>query len=81
MSAPQEIEIRIRADGQVYFTALPEELLEIAATLSPNDASLARRLALLREVRSRAPEAGASESAKVGDPAEEPKHGVVPSGE
>lgn len=55
-----EIDIQIRADGYVAFSALPEELLEVAAALNPTDASIARRLAILRKTLSRRADANIS---------------------
>lgn len=43
-----EIEIRIRPDGYVTFSALPEALLEVAAAINPNDPNILRRLEILR---------------------------------
>ena len=51
MRMDRDIEIRIRPDGRVLFSGLPEELLEMAAAMDPHDASLARRVELLAEVR------------------------------
>ena len=51
MTEPETIEIRIRRDGTLYFSQLPEELLEVAARLNDRDPSIARRLELLRAFR------------------------------
>jgi len=47
------VQIRIRRDGTVYLEGMNEGLLELAFTLSPEDANVRRRFELLREVRSR----------------------------
>ena len=46
-----QIQIRIRPDGRVYFDGLSAEILEVAASLSPMEAALKQRLALMQEVK------------------------------
>lgn len=49
------IEIRIRRDGCIQFSALSAELLEVAAAICPNDPEIKRRLEIMR--RAKAPTA------------------------
>jgi len=49
-----EIQIRIRPDGRVYIDGLCDEMLQVAAALSPGDPLLACRLKLLEQARIRA---------------------------
>lgn len=51
MGEADEIVIQIRPDGSVAFSALPAELLELAAQVNPTDANIARRVAILRQAR------------------------------
>jgi len=56
MEQPEEINIRIAADGRVYFDGLSREMLEIAADLCPGDPALAKRLqAVKRELSQSTP--------------------------
>lgn len=43
------IQVRIRPDGRVYLDGLDADIMDIAESLNPQDASLRRRLALRRE--------------------------------
>jgi len=61
MTGAGDIEISIGSNGQVHIAVLTETLLEVAAALAPDDADVARRLAVARQLRSRRaiPEASA----------------------
>ena len=52
MSGMADTEIRIGPDGRIYFSGLPEEMLEIAASLCPEEPGIMRRLELLQQIRS-----------------------------
>jgi len=51
MGTLNEIEIQIRPDGYITFSALTAELLELAAAICPNDPDIQRRVAILRQAR------------------------------
>lgn len=51
MGLLNEIEIQIRADGCIAFSALPAELLELVAALCPADPGIRRRVAIMRRSR------------------------------
>lgn len=47
------IEIRIREDGKVFFSELPEEMLELALGLNPEDLRWKKRFDILRQARAK----------------------------